>query len=153
MALLAAQRITCAGLTSSSVAADAAGDSCHPSPTTWVEIGNESGGTVTIDFGSGICNFDHEHPLSVTVDDGDTVAVGPLDHRTVPLLGGLVAWTYSTATGVTVAVLEIDPQGWRLTGRDLQIFDGGVVGDEQFDVVDAGAPDSDHLYELTGATP
>lgn len=109
MATLTKQQITQAGTTVTFASAAGGGDKCAPGDTTWLEAINGSGGSITITVNSQTpSNYNTDEDLVVAVGAGATDRIGPLPaSRFAASSDGLVAWTYSGVTSLTVAACFI----------------------------------------------
>lgn len=112
MATLAKQTILPAGLTPAYAAAGAGGDKCTAGPAVFLHVKNGGGApiTVTVDdptsvSPSGAQAFNPD--LSVVVTNAQERMIGPLTDRFTNPTDGLVAWTYSGVTTVTVGVFQL----------------------------------------------
>jgi hypothetical protein len=109
MATLTAAQVTVAGTTETLVAAGGAGDKVAPSAVLWLEVVNGSGGSINV-------TLDNVTLSNHGVDDDVVVAV-PAGARKKINLGdatrfanptdGLIAWTYSAVTSVTVGAFRM----------------------------------------------
>jgi len=109
MATLTKQQITHGGTTAPYAAAAGGGDKCAPGDTTWIEVVNGSGGAITVTVNSQTpSNYNTDEDLAVSVANGATDRIGPLPaNRFAASADGLVAWTYSGVSSVTVAAVFI----------------------------------------------
>lgn len=110
MALLASQAVDRAGLTPAYAAAAGGGDTFNPSRDTFLHVKNGSGGAMTVTVatpgeafpGAAIADVD------VAVAAGEEAMIGPFPHEHfADPADGLAHVTYTDATNVTVAVLEL----------------------------------------------
>lgn len=109
MATLTRQQVSLDGTTVTYAAAGGSGDKCLPGDTTWIEVANASGGAITVTVNSQTpSNYGTDEDVAVSVANGATDRIGPLPaNRFAASADGLVAWTYSGTTSVTVAAVFI----------------------------------------------
>lgn len=109
MATLTRQQILNTGTTVTYAAAAGGGDKCLPGDTTWIEVVNGSGSSIDVTVNSQTpSNYGTDEDLVVAVAAGATDRIGPLPaNRFAASADGLVAWTYSSATTITVAAVFI----------------------------------------------
>lgn len=107
MALLTAQQITQAGVVVTTVAAAAGGDTVAPAPYLELEVVNGAGAPITVTVDNKVpSNYGSDDNLAVSVTNGTTkrISLGSSPDRWVDPTTGLIGWTYSSATTITVAV-------------------------------------------------
>lgn len=108
MTLLNPQGITVDGLNATYVAANAGGDSCVPGDRVFLHVKNSGGSSVTVTVVVPGSEYGQPRPdIPVTVAATGEEFIGPLVADLADPTTHDVGWTYSTATGVTVAVLNI----------------------------------------------
>lgn len=106
MALLAQQPATGAGTTPSFTAAAAGGDTFQPGDDV-ILILKTSGTASTVTVASpGACNQGSTHPLVISMPATGERHVGPFPAQRFAGSNGLVSVTYSSVTGLTVAVVK-----------------------------------------------
>lgn len=107
MALITKQQVTLAGLNPVMQAASAGGDTYVPGPTTWLEVANASGASVTVTVDSVTpSNYGTDVDVAVVVPAGGNRKIGPFsDQRFGPAGTGSI--TYSAAASVTVGAFFI----------------------------------------------
>lgn len=112
MATLAKQTILPAGLNPTFAAAAGGGDKVQAGPAVFLVVKNGGGApiTVTIDDPTSVSPAGAQafNPdLSVSVTNAQERWIGPLTDRFTNPADGLVAWTYSGVTTVTVGVFQL----------------------------------------------
>lgn len=108
MSVLSVQDVTNAGLQPSYVAAAAGGDSFPNNGRTVVHVKNGSASAITVTIASPQqCSHGFTHALAITVNAGADKLIGPLDPFRFNDNSGNVGITYSSATTVTVAALDM----------------------------------------------
>ena len=114
MATISAQNIDLAGVDPTFSAASAGGDNFNngPGQDVLLRIKNAAGvaRTVTIAAASE-CSHGFSHNVVVAMADGDDVTLGPFERARFNGAGGLVAVTYDSETGLTLAVLKVTKPG------------------------------------------
>ncbi len=108
MALLTAQVIVRTGLVVSPSAANAGGDTFQNNGKRHLEVANASGSSVTVTVASEAAISQGQAQLDSTtiVADGTTAKIGPFAPSAYNNSSGIAAITYSSATSVTVALVE-----------------------------------------------
>ncbi len=106
--VLNVQRLTSAGLTPSFDAADPAGDKFANSGRTFLVVKNGAGSSVTVTVDSQKkCDQGFDHDITVEVPAGSEKWIGPLDPNRFNNSSGQVEVSYSAATSVTVAAVQL----------------------------------------------
>lgn len=109
MATLSVQQITLAGTVTSYASAAGGGDKCLPGENTFIGVFNGGASPITVTVDS-VRNSDQgtDEDLVVTVANGVQKYIGPLKpNRFANASDGLVSWTYSGVSSVTVAAVSI----------------------------------------------
>ena len=109
MATLTALQITNTGTDYVSTAADVAGDKVAPGDNVFIQVANGGGGAITVTVNS-VRPSDQgtDEDLVVSVAAGAAKRIGPLPaNRFASTSDGLVSWTYSGVTTVTVAAVKL----------------------------------------------
>lgn len=89
-------------------AAAGGGDKCSPGDTTYLEVLNSSVSSITVTINSvQASNFGTDEDVAVAVAAGARKKIGPLGATRFAASDGLVAWTYSDVTTVTVGVFYL----------------------------------------------
>jgi hypothetical protein len=109
MATLTTAAITAAGTDPAYVAATAGGDKVVPGDTTWLNVRNASGVSVTVTVTAvGLCSQGSTHNSVVVVPAGGDRTIGPITgSRFAAVSDGLAAVTYTAVTSVTVAACRL----------------------------------------------
>jgi len=84
------------------------GDFCTPGDHTFISVINGGGSPITVTVNSvAVDNYGTDVDLAVSVAAGATQLIGPLPASRFadPAHGGLVGWTYSSVTSVTVSAV------------------------------------------------
>jgi len=108
MAVLAVQKISHAGLNPVYAAADAGGDEFPNGGRVFLQVknGDTAQKTVTINSQKP-CDQGFDHDITVNIPAGEERMIGPFDPSRFNNSAGRVEVSYSDATGVTVAALEV----------------------------------------------
>lgn len=96
--------MTNAGTTETLVAAGAGGDKVAPAGILWLEVNNGGGGSITVTVNSNVnSNYGTDVDLVVAVGAGarKKISLSEAGRLTSPTTG-LIEWTYSGVTTVTV---------------------------------------------------
>ena len=104
MATLTAVQVTNAGVAGALAAASAGGDKVAPAGILWLEVANGGGSPITVTVDSVLpSNFGTDVNLVVSVTNGQRrlINLSEAGRLTNPT-DGLIAWTYSAVTSVTV---------------------------------------------------
>jgi hypothetical protein len=107
MALLAPQAIPVTGLTPSFAAASGGGDSCNPDDTVFLRVKNASGSSINVTIVTPQTLYGQAVPdvvVAVPATTGDVLIDLPASLADPST--GLVSWTYSAVTSVTVALIR-----------------------------------------------
>ncbi len=107
MALLAPQAIPVTGLTPSFVAAGAGGDTCNPDDLVVLRVKNASGSPINVIIANPATYYAQAGPsitVAVPATTGDVLIDLPASLANPAT--GLVSWTYSAVTSVTVALVR-----------------------------------------------
>jgi len=107
MAFLVPQQVPVTGITPAFVAAGAGGDTCQPDDRTFLRVKNGSGGAITVTVvvpGSDYAQAKPDVAVSVPATTGDVLIHLPAS--LADLATGLISWTYSAVTTVTVALVR-----------------------------------------------
>lgn len=108
MATLATQIINVAGLTPAFASAAGGGDRFTPGDTTFIEVVNGSGGSITVTVDSKVAsNYGTDVNLAVAVGAGARARIGPLPAQRFAASDGLGDITYSGVTSLTVGVFSL----------------------------------------------
>ena len=109
MATLTVQTSTAdSPLVPSFVAASAGGDQVKNSGRVVINVANGGASSITVTFtAQKACNQGFTHNASATVAAGATERIGPFDTYRFNDGSGLLNWTYSAVTSVTVAATGI----------------------------------------------
>jgi hypothetical protein len=108
MATLSVQQITTAGVVPASlVAAGGSGDQFPNNGRTFLDVANDSGGSINVTIASQrLCDQGATHNTVVAVADGATKRLGPFDPSRYNDGTGSVHVSYSDATSVTVGAFS-----------------------------------------------
>ena len=83
-------------------------DKCAPGDSTWIEVVNGAGAPITVTVDSATpSNYGTDEDLVVSVTNGTTKRIGPLPASRFAGADGLVSWTYSSVTTITVAAVKV----------------------------------------------
>jgi len=108
MALLAAQKVSLAGLDPVFVAASPTGDEFPNSGRAVLYVRNDGTSEITVTVNSQTpCNYGYDHDAVITVPPGGERVIGPFAPARFNDPNGRVQVSYSAVTSVTVAVLEV----------------------------------------------
>ncbi len=108
MATLTTQQIVNTGLTPSFASAAGGGDRFTPGDTTFIEVVNGSGGSITVTVDSKVnSNYGTDVNLAVAVGAGARARIGPLPAQRFAASDGLGDITYSGVTSLTVGVFAV----------------------------------------------
>lgn len=109
MATLTSQQISLAPAASTLAAASVGGDKVAPGDTTFLEVLNSSGSSITVTIDSVTpSNYGDDTNVVVTVAAGARKKIGPLRaSRFAGAVDGLVSVTYSDVTTVTVGAFYL----------------------------------------------
>lgn len=108
MATLTVQQVTLDGVVPSTAAAAGGGDKFQPGSSTWLEVTNGGGGSITVTVDSAApSNYGTDEDIAVAVAAGATKRIGPFPAQRFAGTDGLVAVTYSGVTTVTVAAWKV----------------------------------------------
>lgn len=108
MATLTTQTITKGGITPSYASAAGGGDRFTPGDTTYLEVINGSGGSITVTIDSKVpSNYGTDVNLAVAVGAGARAKIGPLPAQRFAASDGLGDISYSGVTSLTVGVFAL----------------------------------------------
>lgn len=108
MATLTTQTITKDGITPSYASAAGGGDRFTPGDTTYLEVINGSGGSITVTIDSKVpSNYGTDVNLAVAVAAGARAKIGPLPAQRFAASDGLGDISYSGVTSLTVGVFAL----------------------------------------------
>lgn len=105
MATLAGQAIAVTGVTPSFAAASAGGDAANPNPRQFLRVKNASGASINVTLAVPGALYGQALPdpvIAVPATTGDVLIYLPPEIADPST--GLVSWTYSAVTSVTVAL-------------------------------------------------
>lgn len=108
MAILAPQQIPVTGLTPSFAAASGGGDSCNPDDRVFLRVKNASGSPINVTILVPGTTYGQPNPdpvVAVPATTGDVLI--DLPGALADPATGLVSWTYSAVTSVTVALVRV----------------------------------------------
>lgn len=108
MATLAVQQVPVTGFTPTFAAAAAGGDACQPDDRVFLRVKNGSGSSVTVTLivpGSTYGQANPDPAVTVAATTGDVLIALPASLQDPST--GLVSWTYSAVTTVTVALVRV----------------------------------------------
>lgn len=107
MALLAPQAVTTAGLLPSLVAASGGGDSCNPDDLVLLMVTNGSGGSLNVILADpNLTATGQASPSQTIAVAAGTTKFIDLPSRLQNPATGLVTWTYSGVTSLTVGLIR-----------------------------------------------
>lgn len=108
MAKLNSQKITNAGVVSSLVAADVAGDKFENKGNAFLIINNASAAAITVTIDSvKKCSQGFDHDLSISIAAGTEEKIGKFSTERFNDENDLISVNYSDVTSVTVGVMEV----------------------------------------------
>jgi hypothetical protein len=108
MATLTTQQVLQAGAAPTTQAAAGGGDKITPGDNVWLEVTNGGGSPITVTVNCVTpSNYGTDEDLVVSVTNGTTRRIGPIDARRFAAADGLAAIAYSGVTTVTVAAWKI----------------------------------------------
>lgn len=103
MATLTVKSATLSGTDASLVAAAGGGDAAQPGDHMFLRLKNGSGSTITVTINSvAPDNYGVDQDVVVSVLAAADIIVGPLPAQRFAFTDGLVHWTYSGVTSLTV---------------------------------------------------
>jgi hypothetical protein len=109
MATLSAQAIPVTGFTPSFAAAAGGGDAANPNPRQFLRVKNASGGAITLTLiDPGLSRTGQANPdpaINIPSTTGDVLIYLPPEIADPAT--GLISWTYSGVTSLTVALLTL----------------------------------------------
>lgn len=108
MAVISAEKFSQVGLTPTFTAADAAGDQFINTGGTFLFVTNASAAAIDVTIDSiEPCNQGFDHDMTVSVPAGETSQLGPFSYNRFNDSNGHVNVSYSTAVGLSVAVVKV----------------------------------------------
>jgi len=107
MSFLAPQQIAVTGTTVTYAAASAGGDSCNPDDRVFLRVKNGSGAPINVTILVPGSTWGQANPDPVIAVPATTGEVSiDLPAGLIDLTTGLISWTYSAVTSVTVALVR-----------------------------------------------